>query len=259
MKFAKTTTYSLQKLGSLDISISDISDFVLAPVTKANVNYEELYCVGLNTAQDTLGAVIHVKNSGGYGGDLCSTGSKEYVAFWADWNNDGVYGQYLGTASVDVHDISNIPADGLYYNVALPVDFSHRLKTCSSPNIIHIRGVLSWQSLPSTTNSNQLNHYGNYVDAVVQIRPGLGSNVDAVITYVGNVDRDDIDPSHHLFNYNGASPNASNNRPWGGWVSLHGIIDRNGFNGVIKYKIMYKNTVQLIVPMQQFPPMKHFL
>lgn len=239
-KFLKSTAYSLQNINDLGISVSDISDFIIAPVTKADVNYEELKCVGLNTSLDTIGAVLHIKKSGGYGGDLCSTGSTEYVAFWADWDNNGVYDQYLGTTSINVHDISNIPAGGLYYNVALPVDLSHKLKSCSSPNIIRIRGVLSWQSLPSTTNPSQLNHYGNYVDAVVQIRPGISANVDAEITYVGNVDRDDIDPVHHLYNYNASSPTSANNRPWGGWVSFHGIIDRNGYNGVVKYKIMYK-------------------
>jgi hypothetical protein len=100
--------------------------------------------------------------------------------------------------------------------------------------------VLSWESLPSTADPDALNFWGNRVDAVVQIRPGNGTGVQSKLTYVGGVDRDDIDPLHFLYNYNAFAPNISNNRPWGGAVNFQGIIDRNGFNGTIKYKIMFK-------------------
>jgi hypothetical protein len=139
-----------------------------------------------------------------------------------------------------VHDIGNIPVDGLYYNVALPINTSKHLRKCVNPNIIRLRAVLSWESLPSTTDPNALNPWGNRVDAVVQIRPGNSSGVQGKLTYVGGVDRDDIDPFHYLYNYNAFAPTINNNRPWGGLVNLQGIIDRNGFNGTIKYKIMFK-------------------
>lgn len=60
-----------------------------------DTSFEELTCVGLNSATDTLGAVIHIKRPSGYSGDLCRSGSQEYVAFWADWNRDGVLEAYL--------------------------------------------------------------------------------------------------------------------------------------------------------------------
>jgi len=67
---------------------------------------EELTCVGLATAFDSLAAVIHVKRPAGYSGDLCHAGSVEYVAFWADWNNDGTWDEYLGTTQVNVRVVA---------------------------------------------------------------------------------------------------------------------------------------------------------
>ena len=207
---------------------------------EADVTYEEVTCVGLNPDTDTLGAVVHIKKSSGYSGDLCHNGSMEHVAFWADWDNNGTFDQYLGTASFTTHDIANAPAGGLYYNVALPFDVSKRLKSCKTPNIIRVRAVLSWESLPSTTNPNQLNTWGDSIDALVQLRPGSSSGLHTILSLVGNVDRWMIDPVQHLYNYNAFAPTINNNRPWGGGVNFCGIIDRNGFNGVIKYRLSYK-------------------
>ena len=43
--------------------------------------FEQVVCAGLNTASDTLGAVIWIKRPNGYSGTLCQTGSTEFVAF----------------------------------------------------------------------------------------------------------------------------------------------------------------------------------
>ena len=48
------------------------------------------------------------------------------------------------------------------------------------------------------------------------------------------------DATQHLFNYNAVAPGTNNNRPWGGVVNFKGIIDKNGFGGVVKYRIRYK-------------------
>ncbi|WP_343675262.1 hypothetical protein [Chitinophaga sp.] len=154
--------------------------------------------------------------------------------------NQGTFTKYLGTASVRVHDISNISDDGLYYNVDLPINLKGHIKSCVTPNIIRVRAVLSWSSLPSTTNPDALNTWGNRLDAVVQIRPSQAAHVEAELTLVGSVDRDAIDPVSFLVNAATVSPNRNNNRPYGGWVGFNGIINRNGFNGVIKYRIEYK-------------------
>lgn len=239
-KYKVLSSYSLQDIQTLKVDIKALTDIILKPVGQADVSFEELTCVGLNTALDRLGAVVKVKKSSGFSGDMCHNGSQEHVAFWADWDNNGIFDQYLGTASVTVHDISNIPADGLYYCVDLPVNLSQHIRSCVFPNIVRIRGVLSWQSLPSTTDPNDLNTWGNRLDVVVQIRPSQAANVEAELTHVGSVDRDSIDPVTFLVNSDNTNPTSDNNRPYGGWVSFNGIINRNGFNGIIKYKIEYK-------------------
>jgi hypothetical protein len=120
------------------------------------------------------------------------------------------------------------------------MNVTERLKQCGNPNIIRIRAVLSWESLPSTTDPNKLNHWGNYKDALVQIRPLSihDSKIHSAIHYVGSVDRLLIDPASHLYHAGAASVNT--NRPWGGTIRFNGIIDRNGFNGIIKYRLLVK-------------------
>lgn len=239
--FSKAASvFEVQNLDELNIDFNNFLDLFNGAGKKADVNFEELTCVGLNPLTNRLGAVIHVKKSNGYNGNLCTNGSVEHVAFWADWNNNGTYDQYLGTAAVRVHDISNIPKGGLFYTVQLPLDVTNRLRLCSNPNVIRIRAVLSWESLPSTTDPNVLNHWGNYKDALVQLRPVSKSDslIHAAIHYVGNVDRTMIDVTSALYNSGVSSPN--HNRPWGGVISFKGVIDRNGFNGTIKYRLLVK-------------------
>jgi hypothetical protein len=105
---------------------------------KPNTKYEELHCVGLNYDLDTLVATLTVKRSCGYSGNLCTQGSYEYVAFWAyvyDQIEQMCAWRYLGTSSVNVHDIEPLPAGGLQYAVFLPVDLSNYKDTCGNRQI----------------------------------------------------------------------------------------------------------------------------
>ena len=54
----------------------------------------------------------------------------------------------------------------------LPVDLTYHRRSCSKPKVGRIRAVLSWGVPPSTTNPDQLSHWGNRLDAHVQINPG---------------------------------------------------------------------------------------
>ncbi len=241
LDFSKASSvFDIASLDDYNIDLNAFYDFFNSAGEKADVGFEELTCVGLNSLTDRLGAVIRIKRPTGYNGNLCTNGSREHVAFWADWDDNGTYDQYLGTVSLNVHDIHNIPADGLYYTVQLPIDVTRRLRQCTNPNVIRVRAVLSWESLPSTINPNVLNHWGNYKDALVQIRPSfkIGSGIHSAIYTVGGVDRLSIDPVSHLHNAGAAS--IYSNRPWAGNISFHGIIDRNGFGGIIKYRLLVK-------------------
>jgi hypothetical protein len=138
--------------------------------TKGNVTYEELNCLGLDYNREWLVGTFVVKKPSGYSGSLCSAGSKEYVTFWADWENTCEW-TYVGTASVAVHDIMGMPADGLHYTAVMPVDLASVRRPCREPRIARVRAVLSWGSAPSTSDPEAIPYWGNRVDTHVQIRP----------------------------------------------------------------------------------------
>ena len=140
--------------------------------TKGDTSYEELDCLGLDYNRELLVATVRIKRPGGYSGNLCHFGSWEYVSFWADWDNSCEW-TYLGTSSVRVHDIPNIPADGLHYTSVLKVNLDPHRRNCHYPKVVRIRAVLSWNSAPSTTNPNLIPHWGNRLDTHVQIKPGV--------------------------------------------------------------------------------------
>lgn len=195
--------------------------------SKANVEYEELDCVGLDYNTECLVATIRIKKQLGYSGNLCSAGSKEYVAFWIDWE-DGCHWHYLNTAPLVVHDIP-MPGDSLLYTVSLPLDATFHRMLCENPNIVRIRGVLSWNTPPSTVNPNQLNYYGNRVDAHIQVKPGRPLDSDypvPIFTIIGGIDVDHVHDSTGLtlanshFALNGQA--VPTHAPFGGVIVING-------------------------------------
>jgi hypothetical protein len=138
---------------------------------QGNETYEQLGCVGLSTATGELAATIDIKQSSGYSGGLCTSGSQEYVAFWADWGSGF---EYAGTTSVNVHDISPIPAGGLAYAVGLPFpQMLTRRRPCQDgPLTVIVRAVLSWNTPPSTTSPFAIPVWGGQLEARVLIPPG---------------------------------------------------------------------------------------
>jgi hypothetical protein len=155
-------------LGKLDINLPDLIGKLFP--TDGNTSYEELVCVGLNSTQSALVGVIRVKLSSGYSGGPCTTGSHEYVTFWADFNDNGTFETCLGTASVRVFDIENIPKDGLEYSVFLPVDLTAHRQPCEQgPKVVKIRAILSWQVPPPCGNPNYVPVWGNREETLVHI------------------------------------------------------------------------------------------
>ena len=161
----------------------------------ANVTFEQLECLGLEGAAglERLAATFRIKRPSGYGGGLCTAGSTEYVAFWADWDDTCVY-TYLGTVPVQVHDFAAIPPDGLCYDAVLPVDLSAHRSPCDKPKIGRVRAVLSWAVPPSTTDPGSLTFWGNRIDTHVQIQPGTVPNpLTPTISILGGIPTSEID------------------------------------------------------------------
>lgn len=154
-----------------DFNLEDILD-KLEPVD-GNISYEELECIGLDNVRDELVGVIRVKLPAGYSGNPCTAGSIEYVTFWGDFDDDGTYEECLGTASVQVYDISQIPPEGLEYAVHLPTYLHDRRKECKDgPVVVNIRAILSWQVAPPCNNPDFVPVWGNREETTVHLRPG---------------------------------------------------------------------------------------
>lgn len=178
--------------------------------TSANTDYEELECVGLDNNRRWLEAVFRIKRPMGYSGDLCHKGSWEYVAFWADWDNQCKW-TYLGTAKVKAHDIEEIPAEGLRYAAILPVNLDALRKPCKTPKIARIRAVLSWNTPPSTVDPDDLNYWGNRRDTHVHIQPGeIDDGETAKISILGGVPLKEINTAT-----NGRTISSAIMVPWG--------------------------------------------
>ena len=117
-----------------DVAVANLGTILEPP---QNIKYEGLTCVGLNYDEDRLVAILRVKLPCGYSGGLCTQGSQEYVAFWVDWDKDGFgANDYVGTASVNTHDIQKIPSGGLQYACSIRTDFASHRKLCRQPVVL---------------------------------------------------------------------------------------------------------------------------
>lgn len=239
--FAPSPSLPLEQIPEINI------DEILAALNKdkADTSFEELTCVGFDPPTETLGGVVRIKRASGYSGSLCQTGSLEHVAFWADWNNNGTYDQYLGTASVVVHDIPAASTDPIDYAVRLySPEFARRVRSCSNPNVVGIRAVLSWSTPPSTTDPNDLERWGNRIDTRVVLRPGeavVGDAITCELITVGGVIPALIDDATWLAYPNDTSvPGTNYYRPWGGNYTVRGMLYNTGPARSTHFKIEYR-------------------
>jgi hypothetical protein len=131
-----------------------------------NTTYEQLMCVGYQPQFKRLDAVVHVKQSVGYGGDLCSPGTHEFVRFYLS-HDDGATWDDLGVVSFDVHDIPG--EKPLEYDVTLEID--PREHCCDRENLPLVRAILSWNLAPPAGDPSFSPPWGNVVDARIQVAP----------------------------------------------------------------------------------------
>ena len=156
-----------------------------------NVSYEQLECLGLDYNRDLLAATFRIKRPYGYLGGPCSKGSKQYVQFWADWEDQCKWTP-LDLVSINVHDYVGIPADGLSYSAVIRVDLDKYRRACTRPRIGRIRAVLSWNNPPSDTDPDEVPYWGNILDAHVLIKPGKAVT-GPLLSIVGGVGLQEIE------------------------------------------------------------------
>jgi len=138
---------------------------VVSKAIVGNTTYEDIECVGLNPQVDYLEAVVQIKLEGGYSGGICTTGSLEYVRFYADYSNTGAWTD-LGVASVRVRDIEG--PKPLCYTLRLPID--PPVPFCRDNPLIKVRAILSWNSEPPPATPDFPPVWGAVKDVNVQLR-----------------------------------------------------------------------------------------
>jgi hypothetical protein len=235
----KTLSKMIAKWASLGLKLPEAVEALQA--TSGDVSYEELDCLGLDYNREWLVATFGIKKPCGYLSDLCGTGSKEYIAFWADWD-DTCEWTYLDTVEVKAYDIASIPADGLHYMAVLPVNLNLHRQPCNKPKIARVRAVLSWNTSPSTTDPDDIPHWGNRMDVHVQIKPGKPEvEPTAQISIIGGIGIADIDtagsgttkPMARFAEWGTyADPWGAHTRdcPFGGLITAHGLpISGHGY------------------------------
>jgi len=226
-------------------------DDVIGPLLNpgdGNTFYEQLECIGFNPVTSELTGVLRVKRPNGYSGGPCTQGSREYVTFWADFDGNGSFETCLGTASVQVFDIQNIPPEGLEYSVYLPVNFNAHKRVCQQgPRLVRIRAILSWNSPAPCPFPNKPPVWGNREDTLILLPPGAPTepgDFRPVLYNISTIAVCDIDQSTGL--------TSSGDRPFGGAVYIVGDIPgANSLPGPDRIK--YRLFVRELPPVPQPP------
>jgi len=207
--------------------------------------YEELACVGLT--DDGLNASFIVKRSNGYSGGLCSEGSEEYVAFWERDTSAGQW-THIGTTSVNVHDIEDMPKDGLGYAAFLPAPLLDHRQPCSDgASTVRIRATLSWETPPPPGDPYWTPTWGNSVETTVHVPPGPSPEEaeGGYLETVGKLKPCIIDKSTGLAT--GTSNLAgftARDSPFGGTLTVSGFVadPPDVLDGAdpVKYRVMVR-------------------
>jgi hypothetical protein len=217
--------------------------------TNGDTSYEQLECIGLEEGDggpDALVGTLLIKLPTGYLGGPCFAGSREYVAFWIDWGVGGW--QYAGTASTNVHDIAAIPKEGLSYAVYWPVDLNAHRKPCQDgPVTANLRAILSWDSPPPPTNPDFVPVWGNRLDTIIFVNPGVPVQSGDFTPILGDI-CGGIDPCAIDQTSGWAYPGTGDN-PFGGVISIYGSIPgAPPFSPSPTGLPLYQVTVQQLTP-----------
>ena len=122
-------------------------------------------CVGFSPEFSQLEGVVWIKQSGGYDGGICASGSQEYVSFYLSYDNGATW-LLQGTVNFTVYDIAG--PHPLEYAVRVPIQ--PQKKFCFVANLPLVRAILSWNTPPTGPNATPV--WGNVIQTRIQI-PGF--------------------------------------------------------------------------------------
>ncbi|HEX2029756.1 MAG TPA: hypothetical protein VHF25_17385 [Nitriliruptorales bacterium] len=147
----------------------NLVDSPFQPVVQVsgNTTYEDIGCVGYHPQLERLHAVVYIKQTSGYGGDVCSAGSTEYVRFYLSFDGGATWDDQ-GVASFNAYDISGSRTH-LEYAVTRKVDPPRRF--CFWPNLILARAILSWNAVPPPNDPGFTPVWGNVHDTHIEVEP----------------------------------------------------------------------------------------
>jgi hypothetical protein len=185
--------------------------------TNGDTRFEQLTCIGFDPNNDALVGVVNVKLNSGYSGGLCTAGSREYVAFWVDWN-DGAGWQHAGTTSFTSHDITAIPAEGLKYAVFEVINVAQRRRPCTDgPVQAKVRAILSWQTMPPASDPDWVPTWGNRQETEILIGAAAAADYQPILESISGVPVCNIDQA------TGRTAGAYD-QPFGGAITITGFI-----------------------------------
>jgi hypothetical protein len=143
----------------------------LKPVLQlqGDTTYEEIGCVGFQPQFNRLEAVVYVKQPSGYGGNICSSGTPEFVRFYISFDN-GTTWQDQGLSSFTAYDIpATTGAKRLEYAVTREIQPPRKL--CFFSNLARVRAILSWNVPPPPNEPDFVPVWGNVHNTQIQIEP----------------------------------------------------------------------------------------
>ena len=140
------------------------SEFEPVLSISGDTSFEEIGCVGFSDALSRLEAVVSIKQDSGYGGDLCTPGSQEYVRFYLSFDGGATW-QDQGVTGYNAHDIAG--PKPLEYSMAQPISVAEDF--CFFENLPQVRAILSWNFVPPANTPDFTPVFGNVVNVTIQI------------------------------------------------------------------------------------------
>jgi hypothetical protein len=141
-------------------------DFPVLLPLQLDTFYEEIGCVGYEPQLRRLEAVVYVRQETGYGGDICSPGTREFVRFYLSFDNGATWLDQ-GMASFAAYDIPG--SKPLEYDVTVQIDPPQEF--CFTENLPLVRAILSWNNAPPPSDPGFVPVWGEVQEARIQIAP----------------------------------------------------------------------------------------